>query len=753
MNILIYSAISLLASALASVILIRHLLRVCYKLRLYDNIEERKLHKTNVPRLGGIIFMPAILVGMLCALAAMHFFQSTTPMAVNISTVIIGTGMLGIYLIGIADDIIECAAWLKFLIQILAALTFPICGLYINNLYGFLGIYELPQFLAYAITVFFVVLTINAINLIDGIDGLAACLTLFALTVFGWEYYNMELPVFATLIASLAGSLIVYLPYNMWGSSERGTKTFMGDSGSLLLGMTLAYLTVKFMMDNPSSLPYRDNAFAVSLSALTIPCFDLIRVALCRLSRGKGIFTPDKTHIHHKIIAKGIGMHHTLCVIIFLQAGFYAINMLLNGIGVNITWIVAIDITLYTLLHIYLPLNKEETKPQKESMSQNTKSKNRLKVLHLSKYYYPYMGGLEDVCRTIIESTMEHEQMVLCFNDKNENVDETINGVRVFRIGLLREVARQPLSPNYNTIMRRIIRNYHPDIIHLHTPNPLASLLCLMNKGKNTKLVVHWHSDIIVQPLLHALFSPFERMLLKKADAIIATSPNYMEGSELLRQHRDKCTVIPNTVATSKLDDTLDNKKIEELRQKYGKFVFFVGRHVTYKGIEYLIDAAHEMGDDINVIIAGRGPLTTQLIDRAAGLSNVHFIGRIPDEELGNYLRACTVFAFPSITKNEAFGVVLAEAMHCGAVPVCFTIEGSGVNWVNINGETGIVVENGNVKAYAKAVKKLIADDELRQEYSVNAHNRVEKLFLSQCIKPVILDLYKKITGTAQCRS
>lgn len=367
------------------------------------------------------------------------------------------------------------------------------------------------------------------------------------------------------------------------------------------------------------------------------------------------------------------------------------------------------------------------------------------KILHISKYYYPFMGGLEDVCKSIIDTTMEYEQMVLCFSEGKENRDEIINGVRVFRVGLLCETARQPISFSFHTIMRRIIRNYHPDIIHLHAPNPLASLLCMINMSSNTKLIVHWHSDIIVQPVLHALFSPVESKLLKRADAIIATSPNYIEGSELLRRNRKKCTVIPNTVATNKLDDPYDEEQIKALREKYGKFVFFVGRHVTYKGIEYLIDSARELGDETNVIIAGKGPLTSELIDRAAGLSNVRFIGRVSDEELGNYMRACTVFAFPSITKNEAFGVVLAEAMYCGAVPVCFTIEGSGVNWVNLDGETGLVVKNGDVKAYANAIRTLIDNDELREKFSKNAHDRVENLFLSQCIKQVISDLYENV--------
>lgn len=731
----------------------KQLLKVCHEHKLYDRIDDRKLHNKKIPRLGGIIFLPATLSGFLCAILVLRQSNYDIFDVISTSSISIGIAMTAIYLIGVADDIAECNAKLKFAIQICAAQTFPLCGLYINNLYGFLGIQELPLFIAYPLTVFITVLIINAINLIDGIDGLAASLTLFALIIFGWQFHQFQLPIFEIAIAALIGSLLTYIPYNMWGSNERGTKTFMGDSGSLLLGITLAYLMMKLSMKNTLMPEVGSDSMLIGYSALLIPCFDLTRVALCRIKRRQGIFSPDKTHIHHKIMAMGVGMHHTLCIILIIQAAFFALNMALNNLGVANTWIVGIDILIYTILNLYLPTN---IKPKRGSETVDMTSKgqplHRKKILHLSKYYYPYMGGLEDVCKSIIESTMEHEHMVLCFNDKKDNVDETINGVRVFRVGLLREIARQPLSLSYNSIMRRIIQNYHPDIIHLHAPNPLASILCLMNMKKGMKLIVHWHSDIIVQPLLHAIFSPFERMLLKRADAIIATSPNYIEGSELLRLYSDKCTVIPNTVATSKLDDTYSEESVKSLKEKYGKFVFFVGRHVTYKGIEYLIDAARELGDNVNVLIAGKGPLTSALIDRAAGLSNVHFIGRIPDEVLGNYMRACTVFAFPSITKNEAFGVVLAEAMYCGAVPVCFTIYGSGVNWVNINGRTGIVVKNRNVKKYAEAILSLINDDELRQMYSNNAIERVKTTFLSDHIKPIIHNIYTNVVNNNRAK-
>ena len=107
-------------------------------------------------------------------------------------------------------------------------------------------------------------------------------------------------------------------------------------------------------------------------------------------------------------------------------------------------------------------------------------------------------------------------------------------------------------------------------------------------------------------------------------------------------------------------------------------------------------------------------------------------------------MHSASIFAFPSITKNEAFGVVLAEAMYCKATPVCFTIKGSGVNWVNINGKTGLEVENKNVKAFAQAIETLLSDDQLRLQLSENAHQRIKELFTMNTIEKQIKNIYTK---------
>jgi glycosyltransferase involved in cell wall biosynthesis len=156
-----------------------------------------------------------------------------------------------------------------------------------------------------------------------------------------------------------------------------------------------------------------------------------------------------------------------------------------------------------------------------------------------------------------------------------------------------------------------------------------------------------------------------------------------------------------------------------------------VGRHATYKGINYLIEAEKYIQSDCIILIGGRGPETERLKAMTTS-SRVKFIGRIPNDYLRCYYYASDIFAFTSCTKQEAFGIALAEAMYCGSVPVTFTIDGSGVNWVSVNGETCIEVPLGDVKAYAAAIDKLFSDNDLYMKYATAGKERIIKMFTSE---------------------
>ena len=348
-----------------------------------------------------------------------------------------------------------------------------------------------------------------------------------------------------------------------------------------------------------------------------------------------------------------------------------------------------------------------------------------MKILHVSKFYPPYRGGIEDVCYNIVQALQEHTQKVFCFNDKKTDSISVINNVEIIRIGTCIELASQPISFSYYIKLKKVIHTFNPDIIHLHLPNPLACLFILKLIPIQTKLILHWHSDIIAQKLIYQIFRPIEKNILKRANKILVTSPQYLEGSKPLFFFKQKCIVIPNPISIEKLNMTTND--------------------YTYKGIKYLIEAEKYIKSECIILIAGKGPLTQSLKKDAIQSERIQFLGKIPDEEIKIYMHSASIFAFPSITKNEAFGVVLAEAMYCKATPVCFTIKGSGVNWVNINGKTGLEVENKNVKAFAQAIETLLSDDQLRLQLSENAHQRIKELFTMNTIEKQIKNIYQNI--------
>ncbi len=383
------------------------------------------------------------------------------------------------------------------------------------------------------------------------------------------------------------------------------------------------------------------------------------------------------------------------------------------------------------------------------------------KILQISNYIYPHIGGIEQVARDIADTLSENEsitQKIICFNEdasdgektcrRGETVHDNLDGVEVIRCGCFAKVASQSLSLSYPSELKKVLKSFQPDIVILHYPNPYVSSFLLPLLPPNTKFVLYWHLDITKQKILGKLFRRQTLKLLKRADRVAATSPNYIDGSPFLSKFREKCTVIPNCIRTERLAVTEEiRRKAQEIREQYsGKTVCFaVGRHVPYKGMGYLVRASKLLDDSFQVIIGGKGPLTQSLTEEAKDDPKVIFPGRISDSDLIAYYLACDIFAFPSITKNEAFGIALAEGMYFGKPAVTFTIKGSGVNYVSLDKVTGIECPNGDVNAFAEAVRKLAADNELRRNYGEAARKRVEDNFLFPRFKDNIDRLLKDL--------
>ena len=325
------TTLSLVLSILLSALIIPRILVVAYRKKLFDIPNERKVHDGIIPRLGGISFVPTILfslsfvtglrylIGFEIAENRLHFIIPEFFFLI--------CGLTLLYLSGIKDDLVGLRYRTKFFIQILAASMFPLAGLWINNLYGLAGIHELSPYIGIPLTILITVFIINAINLIDGIDGLASGLSIIALSVLGISFFY----------------------YNVFGKADRCTKIFMGDTGSLTLGYMLAFLTISYATVNPQIHPYFEGAIIVAFAPLIVPAFDVFRVMLIRARNHKPLFIADRNHIHHKCLDAGLTCKKAVVCILGLACVFCVLNMaLINTINNNL--ILFLDILLWSVL-------------------------------------------------------------------------------------------------------------------------------------------------------------------------------------------------------------------------------------------------------------------------------------------------------------------------------------------------------------------------------------------------------------------
>ena len=371
------------------------------------------------------------------------------------------------------------------------------------------------------------------------------------------------------------------------------------------------------------------------------------------------------------------------------------------------------------------------------------------RVLHISKYYYPFCGGTEQIAQDCVNALKDgYEQKVICFNDGKEDKEDQVDGIEVIRAGCFTKVSSQSISASYGRLLKNTISSLNPDIIIFHYPNPFAASYLLKYIPASCKLVIYWHLDIVKQKILKQLFVGQNKKLVERADVLIATSPTYVEGSPWLSSAKEKCRVVPNCINVERLQGSPDvEKKAEEIREanKDKIICLAVGRHTEYKGFKYLIQAAHLLDDSFQIYITGKGEETENLKAEAGGDKKIHFLGLVDDVELKGYLTAMDIFCFPSITKNEAFGLALAEGMYYGKPAVTFTIPGSGVNYVSIKDETGLEVPNRDVKAYAEALKRLASDEKLRRQMGAAGKKRVKENFLNTQFKDNILRIIEEL--------
>ena len=349
--------IAFLLSVCLAGIVIPKILLIAFRKNLFDVPDERKIHTSLVPRLGGMAFKPVIfftltfIVGMNLVLGDGAILAQASTEVRTLAFVYCAVMLL--YLVGIGDDLVGIRYKAKFFIQIISAVMLIAGELYINNFHGLLGFQELNLFFAIPFTILLVVFIVNAMNLIDGIDGLASGLSSVAM-IFYAIIFSLQGEYLYTLISiTTLGVLVPFFYYNVFGNPEKQKKIFMGDTGSLTIGTLICCLSFKIAMTPEVALQHQENPLILAFSPLLIPCFDVIRVYLGRVRRGKNPFMPDKTHIHHKLLA--IGMHQRTAMITILSVSvlFTLANIVLSNY-LNITLILVIDALVWTLSNMWL---------------------------------------------------------------------------------------------------------------------------------------------------------------------------------------------------------------------------------------------------------------------------------------------------------------------------------------------------------------------------------------------------------------
>jgi len=368
-----------------------------------------------------------------------------------------------------------------------------------------------------------------------------------------------------------------------------------------------------------------------------------------------------------------------------------------------------------------------------------------LKVLHVGKFYPPHPGGMESHLQTLCEElskTIEVE--VLVANDRWRTERFTQGGVEVVRLATALMLHGTPIVP----LMARAMRRARPDVIHLHFPNPMAALACLMSR-LDAPIVVTWHSDVVRQRRAAAAFAPLLSLLLGRCAAIIVGSTAYIETSAVLSARRRLCRAIPFGIRAAAFEHP-DLARVTELRRRYGdRLVLGVGRLIYYKGFQNLVRAMADVR--AIALIAGDGPLASALAAEAArfGVADrVALLGRVNEADLKACYHACDVFVLPSVERSEAFGIVQLEAMVCGK-PVVNTWLDSAVPHVSLDGVTGLTVPPNDPAALAVALNALLDDPERRATMGAAARRRVREEFSAELMARRTLEVYREIAGSA----
>ncbi len=381
------------------------------------------------------------------------------------------------------------------------------------------------------------------------------------------------------------------------------------------------------------------------------------------------------------------------------------------------------------------------------SVSSGAENK-KIKMLHAAKWYNPVVGGIETVAEAItgaVGSTYDMSILV-CSEHKDRELGLTLDGTEIYRAETPGKLFSMPLSYDYIKAFKRMSKD--ADLIQLHAPFPLSDFALFLSRGcKKAKKAVWWHSDVVKQKKLMFFYKPLMKWMLRKTDKIFVASESIIAQSKYIGKFKDKIEVIPFGISMENYEKGEKTPILtEKLNDKSNLKLLFVGRLVSYKGVDVLLDAMAKTSG-VELFVIGSGDLDNALIEQTERLQiedKVHFLGTVETKDLKSAFNDCDIFVLPSVTRAECFGLVQLEAMLYGK-PIINTSLPTAVPEVSLDKVSGITVTPGNADELAEAINTLVTDKDLREEYGRAARLRCQEHYSLDIMQDKIRSSYREM--------
>lgn len=358
MSIFLIYGMSFLFSLVMGMLIIPRIIRISHEKNLMDDPNRRDVHSTPTPRFGGIAFVPIIIMAVFAFNCLCAKYSDLSIMDYNVTTLVqlqaFGIGVMLLYLVGIADDLVGVNFKAKFASQIVAGGLLAATGLWLKNDMSLFGLNSIPAWIGMPVSIFLVVYITNAINLIDGVDGLASGICILTFAFYAFIFAVQEEHLFVCVSLATLGVLCVFFVFNVFGGEGRTLKKlFMGDTGSQTLGYTISFLILSLSQYAGQRVFVVTGAMYAALAPLVIPLLDIIRVVYARYRDRVPLFLPDRRHIHHKLLRAGLSARMTMVTLLLLTLAFIGINIILPAF-LRSTWVVVGNAVAWIMMHLVI---------------------------------------------------------------------------------------------------------------------------------------------------------------------------------------------------------------------------------------------------------------------------------------------------------------------------------------------------------------------------------------------------------------